>query len=166
MSETGKHRPRELPRRDYERLRTATADLLVDGGGSARRAAEHTRVSHQQLGNYVSDRPEHDETFMPIDIVADLEAEAVSRGRRALVTETLAELSGHRLVRIDAAGLPGRDEAALLKSAKETTEALSDAWAAIADGRKTREECRQVTRQFDEAISALLEARELFLGGL
>lgn len=147
---------RELPARDYERLKLATVDL-VSGCGGTRRAELHTRVSHQQLGSYLSEEERCRETFMPIDVVADLEAEAVSRGRRPLLTEMLADLSGFILVAKPEVGSAPSDEEALLRVARETTEALSEGWAAKADGAVTAEERVRVMRQVREAIVALVE---------
>lgn len=154
---------RELPRRDYDRLKLGTVDL-VDVCGGARRAEQHTRVSHQQLGSYLSSDEKFTGTFMPIDIVADLEADAAARGHRPLVTEILAELAGYRLIRMPQVLAAETDEQGLLKVAKETTEAIATGWAARADGRVTEAERAEEITQIDEAVVALLELRERLLG--
>ncbi len=151
---------RELPRRDYDRLLIATTDLVESDCGGNRRAEQHTRVSHQQLGHYRNGEDAQGRIcFMPIDIVADLETEAASRGRPPAVTTALAELLGFRLVRMREVLAAESDEQGLLTSAKESTEAIATAWAAKADGRITPDERAEVLKQFDEALVALEELR-------
>jgi len=141
---------RELPARDYRGLRLASTDL-IEALDNQRRAARHTRVGQGHLSRYVSDNPDCAETFMPIDVVADLEANA----SEPFVTRRLAEIAGYELVRVEAEHMPSSDEAALLAGARASTEALAEAWKALADGEKTPAERRLVHAKLREAVRAL-----------
>lgn len=152
---------RELPAREYRGLRLATVDLYADLDGQ-RRAAKHTRVGQGHLSRYVSDNPDCADYFMPIDVVADLEANA----SEPFITRRLAEMSGYELVKLPVTGAARTDEDGLLNSARETTEAIAEAWKAKADGRVTDDERDAVHRQVREAVVALLEFDRLWMGGV
>lgn len=70
-----------------------------------------------------------------------------------------AEFLGCVIYRKPVTPIAETDEQGLLKVAKESTEAVAAAWGAKADGVITPEERADVTRQFDEAVVALLELR-------
>ena len=69
-------------------LKKHTEALVKDVGIEA--ACELTGKSKATLGRYYSDSDEHDDRFMPIDVVAQLEAAA----RHPHVTSALADLRG------------------------------------------------------------------------
>ena len=69
-------------------LKKHTEALVKDVGIEA--ACKLTGKSKATLGRYYSDQDEHDDRFMPIDVVADLEAAA----RFPHVTAALADLRG------------------------------------------------------------------------
>lgn len=69
-------------------LKKHTEALVKDVGIEA--ACELTGKSKATLGRYYSDNDEHDDRFMPIDVVAELEAAA----RHPHVTAALADLRG------------------------------------------------------------------------
>jgi hypothetical protein len=69
-------------------LKKHTEALVKDVGIEA--ACELTGKSKATLGRYYSDSDEHDDRFMPVDVVAQLEAAA----RYPHVTSALAELRG------------------------------------------------------------------------
>lgn len=69
-------------------LKKHTEALVKDVGIEA--ACELTGKSKATLGRYYSDNQEHDDRFMPIDVVAQLEAAA----RFPHVTSALADLRG------------------------------------------------------------------------
>lgn len=69
-------------------LKKHTETLVKDVGIEA--ACEITKKSKATLGRYYSDNDEHDDRFMPIDVVAALEASS----RFPHVTVALADLRG------------------------------------------------------------------------
>jgi class 3 adenylate cyclase len=69
-------------------LKKHTEALVKDVGIEA--ACELTGRSKATLGRYYSENEEHDDRFMPIDVVAELEAAA----RHPHVTAALADLRG------------------------------------------------------------------------
>lgn len=69
-------------------LKKHTEALVKDVGIEA--ACEMTGKSKATLGRYYSDSDEHDDRFMPIDVVAELEASS----RFPHVTAALADLRG------------------------------------------------------------------------
>ncbi|MGQ3671645.1 phage regulatory CII family protein [Xanthobacter sp. TB0136] len=77
---------------DYLALKGATR-RLVEACGGQESAATVTRVAPQTLNKY--GHP-HEGVFAPVDVVADLEADAGD----LLVTRALATISGHVLVRL------------------------------------------------------------------
>lgn len=146
---------RELPARDYQRLKLATGDAIESCGGS-RRAEKLTRVSHQQLGSYRSEAEADAKTFIAVDVAADLEADLVSRGQRPLITEALADIAGFVLYPKPETLAADSDDFALVTMAKETAEVLAEALAAKADGRVSPAERQRVRQQAREAIVALI----------
>jgi hypothetical protein len=75
-------RNRHLPALEYLAMKD-TFHRLVEGLGGPHRAAAFTRVSAQMLSNYGNP---NDDSFAPIDVVADLESEAAE----PIVTRLLA----------------------------------------------------------------------------
>jgi|GEM_PF-903856 len=88
--------PRTLARVDYLSLCAATRDL-VEANGGYEAAGASTRVSFQRLANYAANS---DPSFMPVDIVADLER----KSGEPCVTRRLARLAGYLLVKLPEGG--------------------------------------------------------------
>lgn len=149
---------RELPKRDYLKLKAAIRDLL-DACGGARRAAEHTRIKQPQLDRY-ADLTKADE-FMPADVVADLEAVC----GKPYVTEALAEIQAFALEASPDYARGITDIEALLAAATKTTAAIAEAWAARADGEVTATERLAVHRGVREAMDTLRAVDAAFMGG-
>lgn len=116
---------RFLPAKDYALEKAATRQLVRLAGGVAQ-AATFTRVDPARLSRYGSP---HDPQFVPIDVVADLEAEAGD----PIVTRALADLSGCLLVAKPKADAARGMAATLGRTAKETGEALAALGSALAD---------------------------------
>lgn len=140
---------RELPARDYRRIKAGTRDLL-EACGNARAAALHTRLQQPRLDACASDAQPRD--FLPADVVADLEAAC----GRPVLTAALAELAGCALVPLPAwrAAVSGLD--ALVAAARETSEAVAAGWAAHSDGVVTPAERETLKRELRDAVAALL----------
>lgn len=141
---------RQLPQTDYLRLKAATRALNKMAGGHVAAAAV-TRVEQQAFSRYGA--PQHEGCFMPIDVVADLEAEVGG----APVTRALAALSGLLVIPVPPAGRPGM-VGGLGEIAKEAGEAIARIGEALADdGRVTAEEIRRLAlrEEVREAMEAL-----------
>lgn len=143
---------RFLPAREYAALKSAFAQLMrVLGGQSA--CAQLTRVGQQTLSTYAGLGDGTAELFPPVDVVADLEAEAVSRGSRPFVTECLAALSGFDLERREAGdGHLLRQFTAITTA---STEAIARMAEDLADGRVTPEEATETRGSLIRLIDAL-----------
>lgn len=138
---------RQLPAADYLALKGASR-RLVTGAGLGPRAANVTRVRQQQLSEY--GQPEQ-KLFMPIDVVADLEAEA-----GPIVTAQLAALCNHLLVPVPQAvgsgTMLGQVTAAALK---DTSQVFVELANALGDGKVTGAEADAIAREIDEALARL-----------
>lgn len=143
-------RARELPGRDYSLLKLSSRDQLK-ATGNARRAAEHTRVRQPQLDAYAN--PDRGDEFMPIDVVADLEAASGAPH----ITRTLAELAGYVLTPLPAAVRAGLPLPRVTGQAlKETADVFSRLGQLQEDGVITGAESRTLDREIDEAVEKLL----------
>lgn len=140
---------RELPARDYLLIKRASRALL-EASGNARMAAAHTRLQQPRLDACASEEQPRD--YLPADVVADLEAAC----GRPVVTAALAELSGCALVPLPAFREAESDMEALVTAARESTEAVAAAWAALSDGVVTPAERRTLRREVREAVAALM----------
>lgn len=89
---------RALSRDTYLALRAKVRDLIRDNGGLVP-SSEATRLSKSTLGRC---QTPHDDDWMPVDVVADLEAQA----GEPVVTRFLAGLLGYRLVPDEDAAAP------------------------------------------------------------
>jgi hypothetical protein len=156
--------PRQLPAVDYASLKTATR-ALIKVIGTETDAAGVTRVAQPQLSKYVSTSPDNAEFFVPIDIIADLEAEC----GQPVVTRKLAELSGHELVPLpeilrDGNGLDQVSGAAV----KAAGEFLAVLGSALADGKLGETEMAAVSSEGREVIAViwrLIRMAEISDGG-
>jgi hypothetical protein len=129
---------------------------LVEACGGGRRAATLTRSDPTYLSRYAA---QHEgERFVPIDVVADLEAEV----GKPIVTRILAGLLGFDLVpRRVGPATPETFTALVGAFAKETGEATAAFGAAIQDGRVTRAEGRRLLKEIDEAAEVIATARKV-----
>lgn len=136
-------------------LKKHTEALVKDVGIEA--ACEMTGKSKATLGRYYSDSDEHDDRFMPIDVVAQLEAAA----RFPHVTSALADLKGITLS-YDAekhnSGSKGvnQDVVAL---AQRFAMLMSEYNSAISDGRITVNEAKRMLRETLAIQQVLLEMK-------
>jgi Phage regulatory protein CII (CP76) len=136
--------------RVYLQLKAAARGLVKKAGGQES-AAAITRAGHQTLSRYgLPDDP----SFMPVDVVADLEADVGAPE----ITRVLADLAGYLLVAKPPSG--GRDPtwiARLSALAKESGEVISALGQALGDGAITPEEIRDqnLRREVREASEVL-----------
>jgi hypothetical protein len=149
-----KRQARQLPRAEYRGLKAVWRELVKLIGSEAL-ASRSTRVSAVQVGRYGSVIEEFEETFAPIDIVADLEAEV-----GPLVTRELARLTGHLLVQLP----PGaRDVADLGRVTGRAMKEVGDVFAAMGksldDGVLQHAEGAQLLTEIDEAMTMLATLR-------
>jgi hypothetical protein len=143
---------RYLPGNDYGFLKTASADL-VEASGRGQRAAAKTRVGQQHLSKCCSDAPEFEEVFLPLDVVADLEAAC----GKPIITAALADLSGHVLVKAPEILRNGSKLGRLTAEAlKEIGDVFSELGNILDDDKVAFPEADAFDRQADEAIGKLL----------
>lgn len=143
---------RQLPQADYLALKGASRELVTKVGGSVH-AQGVTRVRQQAFSEYGS--PDENR-FMPIDVVADLEAEV-----GPVVTRALAGLSHCLLVPLP----QGRGSARLMEASGAAAEDLGrlmiEIGQALRDGRITTQERDAVLDDIHQLmvdLSALAEA--------
>ncbi len=136
-------------------LKKHTEALVKDVGIEA--ACEITGKSKATLGRYYSDNDEHGDRFMPIDVVAELEAAS----RFPHVTSALAELRGitlsydHEKRNSTSKGV-NQDVVAL---AQRFAMLMSEYNQAIADGRITVNEAKRLLRETLALQEVLLEMK-------
>jgi hypothetical protein len=124
-------------------LKKHTEALVKDVGIEA--ACELTGKSKATLGRYYSESDEHDDRFMPIDVVAQLEAAA----RFPHVTSALADLKGITLsYDAEKSNAPtkgvNQDVVAL---AQRFAMLMSEYNAAISDGKISVNEAKRMLRE-------------------
>lgn len=142
---------RQLPANDYAGLKAATRRLLAEAGGPVD-AARATRVDHQGLSRYGNSGADHDERFIPADVIADIEAEC----GQPIVTRKLAELSGYLLVPVPRVALSGTALGAITASSlKETSDVFVAIGDSLGDGRISQEDADRISREIDEAMAKL-----------
>lgn len=142
---------RELPARDYEALKSASAELNQAAGG-VREAAKHTRVGHQYLSKCASLRDDHETLFHGIDVIADLE----SASGRPIVTDALAALSGHVLVHLPEVAKSNTPLGKITGEAmRETSEVFSALGERLASGKLGKRDLTVLHREIREALAAL-----------
>ena len=136
-------------------LKKHTEALVKDVGIEA--ACAITGKSKATLGRYYSDNDEHDDRFMPIDVVAELEAAA----RFPHVTAALADLRGITL------SYDGEKRNAATKGVNQDVVALAQRFAvlmseynqAIGDGRISVNEAKRMLRETLAIQRVLLEMK-------
>jgi hypothetical protein len=136
-------------------LKKHTEALVKDVGVET--ACRITGKSKATLGRYYSDNDEHDDRFMPIDVVAELEAAS----RFPHVTAALADLRGITLSydaekRHAASTGVNQDVVAL---AQRFATLMSEYNAAIGDGRITVNEAKRLLRETLAIQQVLLEMK-------
>ena len=138
---------RQLPASDYFSIKAAIRQLVIRAGRGPK-AAGVTRVDQQRLSDYGND---HSKWFMPVDVVADLEAEV-----GPVVTEQLALLCNHILVPMPAVA---RDGSALDLVSAQALKEIADVFVALgearADGRLCGDEAAKVLAEIHGAIAKL-----------
>lgn len=136
-------------------LKKHTETLVKDVGIEA--ACDLTGKSKATIGRYYSDAEEHADRFMPIDVVAELEAAA----RFPHVTAALADLRG-----ITMSYEPGRHNSPT-KGVNQDVVALAERFAmlmseynqAIGDGRISVNEAKRMLRETLAIQEVLLEMK-------
>ena len=141
-------------------LKKHTEALVKDVGIEA--ACELTGKSKATLGRYYSDSDEHDDRFMPVDVVAQLEAAA----RFPHVTSALADLKGITLSydaeKHNAPLSKGGVNQDVVALAQRFAMLMSEYNSAIADGRISANEAKRMLRE-TLAIQQVLLAMKLNL---
>ncbi|WP_395542155.1 hypothetical protein [Neotabrizicola sp. sgz301269] len=136
-------------------LKKHTEALVKEVGIEA--ACQLTGKSKATLGRYYSDSEEHDDRFMPIDVVAQLEAAS----RFPHVTEALADLRGITL------SYDGDKRMAASKGVNQDVVALAQRFAtlmseynqAISDGKITVNEAKRLLRETLALQQVLLDMK-------
>lgn len=136
-------------------LKKHTEALVKDVGVET--ASRITGKSKATLGRYYSDNDEHDERFMPIDVVAELEAAS----RFPHVTAALADLRGITLSydaeKREATSTGVNQDVVAL--AQRFATLMSEYNAAIGDGRITVNEAKRLLRETLAIQQVLLEMK-------
>lgn len=142
---------RQLPANDYAGIKAATRRLIAEAGGAVD-AARATRLDHQGISRFGNSHPDHDERFMPADVIADIEAEC----GQPILTRKLAELSGYLLVAVPVAGRSGAVLGAVTaKALKETSDVFVALGEGLGDGAICAADAERIGREIDEAMSKL-----------
>jgi hypothetical protein len=145
---------RQLPGRDYLRLKTATKELTEAAGGATRAASvARPGIEAGRLSRYGNP---HEALFAPLDVIADLEAEC----GEPVVTRALAELAGYQLVPRTGKTPSGEHLAKVFGTvAGEMGEMLRQTGAAVADGRITAAEIAAIDRTAAQTETTLASLR-------
>lgn len=104
-----------------------------------------------------------DDRSVPLDVAIDIDGYNVSRGGEPWLLRAAAEAIGHFLIRAPRLDGAASELDGLLKSAKETTEAIASGWAARADGVISPDERSGLIKEIDDAVVALLEFKAALL---
>lgn len=136
-------------------LKKHTEALVKEVGVEA--ACKLTGRSKATIGRYYSDQEEHDDRFMPIDVVAQLEAASTFPH----VTAALADLRGITLAydgdkRNAASSGVNQDVVAL---AQRFAQLMSEYNQAIGDGKITANEAKKMLRETLALQQVLLEMK-------
>jgi hypothetical protein len=136
-------------------LKKHTEALVKDVGIEA--ACALTGKSKATLGRYYSDSEEHDDRFMPIDVVAQLEAAA----RFPHVTEALADLRGITLSYDGEKRSPGSKgvNQDVVTLAQRFATLMSEYNQAIGDGKISVNEAKRLLRETLALQQVLLDMK-------
>jgi hypothetical protein len=146
---------------DKQALKLASKRLGQAAGG-VEAAANYCRVGKSLLSEYGS---RNNETFMPIDVVADLEAVTHGTAGWPLVTRMLAAEAGCALVELPKPTAPDANWFAQLgKLCSETGDVINRLGEALADGNVCAADVRKLNllSECDDAIGALVNIRARF----
>jgi hypothetical protein len=132
------------------------ADRLISAAGGPEKAALVTRVERPALSKYRSPHADHADSFMPLDVAAELTLDTAERVG-PLVARHFAALSGCAVVALPRA-VPGEAHRSVAVVARETGEVVAAFAEALADGRLTADEVSgaRLAEEIDEAIESLL----------
>ncbi len=136
-------------------LKKHSEALVKDVG--VEKACRLTGKSKATLGRYYSDQDEHDDRFMPIDVVAALEAGA----KFPHVTAALADLRGITLS-YDTARRPAQSPGVnsdIVELAQRFAMLMGEYNRAIADGRLSINEAKRLLRETLSIQEVLLEMK-------
>jgi hypothetical protein len=134
----------------YNAIKTAIKLVIADLGGLDA-AATCTRVKRSQLGDYGSPGIE---SFMPADVIADLETVAGTPH----VTAALARAQGFMLLPIEFSGDHSALSVLLATMGKDVGELFATAAAVLAHGTPTDAERETLLREFDEIRKVSMES--------
>lgn len=148
---------RQLPKDDYWRLKGATRELVGRAGGQEAAARVSRLKSHVTIGRYGRVQ---DAEFMPIDVVADLEAEI----GEAPVTRALAALAGLIVIArppVDGDAVVTRQLGAVAREAGEAIQRIGEALAD--DGRVSADEVHRLrlVEEVDDLLGAAATMRKI-----
>ena len=145
---------RSISDKEQLSLKAATRRALDMAGGQD--AFQHmTRVRQAALSKYGSPAEDCADKYMPIDVAVEADMEAGT----PIITGKMAELLGYKLVPIGASG----DQSPLsvndaLRIANEVADVVKAITKALEnDGRVDCAEGREITREIDEAVQALMD---------
>lgn len=143
---------RYLPANDYRALKAATRDLVAACGGSTR-AAEITRLDQGSIsrsGNL------HERQYLPIDVVADLEAECGD----PIVSRFLVGLCNHDAVpRGGPSPRPADHIRALGELSREVADVMQAQSVAAADGVIDAQESEEILKELDDVYQVISAMR-------
>ena len=138
---------------DAQTLKAASAALTRAYGGQEAAALAVGRAQSRlsDWGNV------NTADFMPVDVVAQLEAATQGLPGAPHVTALLAQRTGHVLVRLPDAPPVGTDLLAFMAAhAKESGEIQGSICAALADGRVDATEARRVRKEIRDQLVLLV----------
>lgn len=141
---------------NYAGLKTATRQLVALCGG-VEAAGTMSRVGKSIISEYQN--TEKPDLFMPVDVAADLEGTC----GHYPVTQAMARAAGGVFIKSERKPIVSVAES-LPKIGKEVGDVFAQTARALADGKTTPKEAKDIVAQIDEAIDALITAREA-LGG-
>jgi hypothetical protein len=131
-----------------QRLHKRVARALIEAVGGLEAAAEFCRLGKSQLSDCCNPNLA---TFLPIDVVADLEALVPA----PIVTRALARAAGGDFVAAPAAPAASGWHEALAAVARETGHVTETLLAALADGAVCADEASDIRRLIAEARAQL-----------
>ena len=140
----------------------AVADMAFKRAGGNLACSTISRIDRvATFSDYIN--PEIPNRAVPLDVAIDVDAYNLSRpGGRAWLVEAAARLLGFELVRRPTIAARAAQVDGLIRTARESAEAIAAGWDALADHAVTPAERADINRQFDEAVVAFLEAKAAF----
>lgn len=154
---------RTISEQEQRSLKAATDGAYVLGGGISC-ILPFTRVGVSTLSKYASFNDEHHDSFMPIDVVIEVER----RAKSPVIVRQLAALLGYELApckRSDvslAGAVTEADAHRVLKEAMDVAQAIINARE---DNRIDAAERKIIDKELVEAIRALEDVRRALASG-